>query len=109
MSCPFKINSNTIELTVHTFCYWVLDLLCVIIFIYCLTLLIFNFNTRMKAFVVLMLVLPIVMSENCPDPRDVPVIDERTQKYTAALVYQVLTGLFFDIGVIVYPLSTLTL
>ena len=48
----------------------------------------------MKAFVVLMLVLPIVMSENCPDPRDVPVIDERTQKYTAALVYQVLTGLY---------------
>ena len=27
--CPVKINNNTIELTVHTFCYWVLDLLCV--------------------------------------------------------------------------------
>ena len=58
------------------------------------TVLIFYLNTRMKAFVVLMLVLPIVMSENCPDPRDVPVLDERTQKYTAALVYQVLTGLY---------------
>ena len=22
MSCPFKVNSNTIELTVHTSCYW---------------------------------------------------------------------------------------
>ena len=30
MSCPIEINSNTIELTMHTFCYLVLDLLCVI-------------------------------------------------------------------------------
>ena len=29
MSCPIKINSNTIELTVHTSCYCALDLLCV--------------------------------------------------------------------------------
>ena len=29
MSCPIKVNSNTIELTVLTACYWVLDLLCV--------------------------------------------------------------------------------
>ena len=28
MSCPIKVNSNTIELTVHTSCYCVLDLLC---------------------------------------------------------------------------------
>ena len=27
--CPIKVNSNTIELTVPTSCYWVLDLLCV--------------------------------------------------------------------------------
>ena len=27
MSCPIIFNSNTIELTVHTSCYWVLDLL----------------------------------------------------------------------------------
>ena len=29
MLCPIKVNSNTIELTVHTSCYWVLGLLCV--------------------------------------------------------------------------------
>ena len=29
MLCPIVINSNTIELTVHTTCYCVLDLLCV--------------------------------------------------------------------------------
>ena len=29
MLCTIKVNSNTIELTVHTSCYWVLDLLCV--------------------------------------------------------------------------------
>ena len=29
MLCPIKVNSNTIELTVHTSCYCVLDLLCV--------------------------------------------------------------------------------
>ena len=29
MLCPVKNNSNKIELTVHTSCYWVLDLLCV--------------------------------------------------------------------------------
>ena len=28
-SCPIKVNSNTIELAVHTSCYCVLDLLCV--------------------------------------------------------------------------------
>ena len=28
MSCPIKVNSNTIERKVHTYCYWVLDLLC---------------------------------------------------------------------------------
>ena len=27
--CPFKVNSITIELTVHTSCYCILDLLCV--------------------------------------------------------------------------------
>ena len=27
--CPIIFNSNTIEITVHTSCYWVLDLLCV--------------------------------------------------------------------------------
>ena len=31
MSCPIKVISNTIELTVHTSCYGVLDLLCVTI------------------------------------------------------------------------------
>ena len=31
MWCPIKVNSNTIELlTVHTSCYWILDILCVI-------------------------------------------------------------------------------
>ena len=29
MLCPIKVNSNTIELTVHTSCDCVLDLLCV--------------------------------------------------------------------------------
>ena len=29
MSCPVKVNSNTIELKVHTSCYCVLDLLVV--------------------------------------------------------------------------------
>ena len=29
MSCPIKVNSITIELTVHTSCYCVLDFLCV--------------------------------------------------------------------------------
>ena len=29
MSCPIKSNSDTIELTMHTTCYCVLDLLCV--------------------------------------------------------------------------------
>ena len=31
MWCPIKVNSNTIELTVHTSGYCVQDLLCVII------------------------------------------------------------------------------
>ena len=30
MSCPIKVNSNTIKLTAHTSCYCVLDLLCAI-------------------------------------------------------------------------------
>ena len=29
MLCPIKVNSKTIELTVHAFCYCVLALLCV--------------------------------------------------------------------------------
>ena len=29
MLCPIKVNSNTIELTMHTSCYCVLELLCV--------------------------------------------------------------------------------
>ena len=29
MLCPIKVKSNTIELTVHTSCYCVWDLLCV--------------------------------------------------------------------------------
>ena len=29
MLCPIKVNSNTIELTVHTSCNCILDLLCV--------------------------------------------------------------------------------
>ena len=29
MLCPIKVNSNTIELEVHTYCYCILDLLCV--------------------------------------------------------------------------------
>ena len=29
MSCPIKVNSNTIELTVRTSCYCILDLFCV--------------------------------------------------------------------------------
>ena len=33
MLCPIKANSNTIELTVHTSCYCILDLLCVKVFI----------------------------------------------------------------------------
>ena len=32
MLCPIKVDSNSIELTVHTPCYCVLDFLCVIIF-----------------------------------------------------------------------------
>ena len=27
--CPIKVNSNTIEITGHTSCYCILDLLCV--------------------------------------------------------------------------------
>ena len=34
MSCPIKVNSNTIELTVLTSCYCILDLLCVKYFVY---------------------------------------------------------------------------
>ena len=30
MLCPFKVNSNTIKLTVHTYCYCVSDLICFI-------------------------------------------------------------------------------
>ena len=30
MSCPLKVNSNTIELGVHISCFCFLDLLCVI-------------------------------------------------------------------------------
>ena len=37
MSCPIKVNRNTIKLTMHTSCYWVLDLLCVIGRISCST------------------------------------------------------------------------
>ena len=33
MSCPIKVDSNTIELFVHTSCYWVLDLLFVIMIV----------------------------------------------------------------------------
>ena len=29
MSCPIKVNDNTIKLTARTSCYCVLDLLCV--------------------------------------------------------------------------------
>ena len=29
-SCPIKVKSNTIEITVHTSCYCILDSLCVI-------------------------------------------------------------------------------
>ena len=29
MLCPIKVNSNTIEITVHPSCYCILDLLCV--------------------------------------------------------------------------------
>ena len=29
MLCPIKVNSNTIELTVHTSSYCILDLLCI--------------------------------------------------------------------------------
>ena len=29
MLCPIKVKRNTIELTVHTFCYCILDLVCV--------------------------------------------------------------------------------
>ena len=42
MLFPIKVNSNTIELTVHTSCYWVLDLLCVIILVFTLIFLIQN-------------------------------------------------------------------
>ena len=28
MSCPIKVDSNTIKLTVHTSCYCILELLC---------------------------------------------------------------------------------
>ena len=31
MLCPIKVNSNPIELSVHTSCYCVLDLVCVTI------------------------------------------------------------------------------
>ena len=34
VSCTIKVNSNTIELTMHTSCYCVLDLLCVKIVIF---------------------------------------------------------------------------
>ena len=29
MSCPMKVNNNTIEITAHTSCYCILDLLCI--------------------------------------------------------------------------------
>ena len=32
MSCPIKVKGNTIELTMHTSCYCVLDLLCTCLF-----------------------------------------------------------------------------
>ena len=38
MSCPIKVDSNTIELTVHTSCYCVLDLLWVTNFVSCIYL-----------------------------------------------------------------------
>ena len=41
MLCTIKVNSNTIELTVHTSCYCVLDLLCV------------KCDRRMKVFIVI--------------------------------------------------------
>ncbi len=44
----------------------------------------------MKSLLLIAVVLlPVVFSENCPNPQDVPVMDERTNKYTGALVYQV--------------------
>ena len=53
MSCPIKINSNTIELTVHTSCYSVLDLLCVITILYFQVLSVKqlqHFNSSIKKF-----------------------------------------------------------
>ena len=32
MLCPIISNINRIELTENTYCYWVLDLLCVTVF-----------------------------------------------------------------------------
>ena len=34
MLCPINVNSNTIELTVHTSCDCILDLLCVKIYVH---------------------------------------------------------------------------
>ena len=36
MSFPIKVNSITIELTVHTSCYCIFDLLCVILYRACM-------------------------------------------------------------------------
>ena len=43
----------------------------------------------MRCLYILAVLLPLAASLNCPNPPDIAVMDERTQKYTAALIYQV--------------------
>ena len=44
----------------------------------------------MRYLPLLAILLPLAASLNCPNPSDIPVMDERTQKYTTALLFQVL-------------------
>jgi hypothetical protein len=44
---------------------------------------------KMKALAILALLLPLALTLDCPTTSEIPVMDERTQKYTSALVYQV--------------------
>ena len=48
----------------------------------------------MKTAVLLLCLLPICLGIDCPNPPDVPVMDARTSKYTAALLFQVCKGQF---------------
>ena len=54
ISCPIKVNSNEIKLTVHTYCYCVLDLLCVTTYILQVVLGLYQPGLRFTNFATLM-------------------------------------------------------